>query len=166
MKSRLSLTLLTAAGCLLLGSCNNDAPITGSPTRRVEPQLLGTWVTQRKDSPKPDEMKVRQLDSFVYIISCNGDLYRAYHSDIDKVPYLTVQDIETADRKYAYFTWQLSADGTVLTIQPVSTRLIPPSLPNSATVQQLLKQYADHPNLLLDPVQFTRKGVVTPVPPR
>jgi hypothetical protein len=166
MKSSLPLTLLIAAGCLLLGSCNYEIPITGSPTRRVEPQLLGTWVAQRKDSPKPDEMKVRQLDSFVYIISYNGDLYRAYHSDVDKVPFVTVQDIESADRKYAYFTWQLSADGTVLTIQPVSTRLIPPTLPNSAAVQQLLKQFADHPNLLLDPVQFTHKGVATPAPRR
>jgi len=162
MKSRLSPTLLLAAGCLLLGSCNYDVPITGSPTRRVESKLLGTWVTKRKDGPKPDEMKVRQLDSFIYIISYNGDLYRAYHSDVDKVPYVSVQDIETSDRRFAYFMWQLSADGAVLTVTPVSTRIIPPNAPNSAAVQQLLKQNADNPSLLLEPVQFTHKGLTIP----
>ncbi len=166
MKPSLPRTLLIAAGCLFLGSCNYDVPITGSPTRRVEPSLLGVWVARQKDSAKPDEMKVRQLDGFIYIISFNGDLYRAYHSDVDKVPFVTVQDIESSDRKYAYFTWQLSADGAVLTLTPVSTRLIPPTIPNSATVQQLLRQHADNPNLLLEPVQFTHKGFSTPTPMR
>ena len=166
MKSRLPLTLLVAAGGLLLGGCNYDVPITGSPTRRVEPQLLGIWVTSRKDSPKPDELKVRQLDAFTYIISFNGELYRAYHSDVAKVPFVSVQDIETADRKFAYFTWELSADGSVLTITPVSTRIIPPTLPNSAAVQQLLKENTDNPGLLLDPVQFTHKGLIAPAPLR
>lgn len=166
MKSRLPLTLLVAAGCLLLGGCNYDVPITGSPTRRVESALLGTWVTQRKDSPQPDELKVRQLDNFTYIISFNGELYRAYHSDVAKVPFISVQDIETADRKFAYFTWELSADGSILTITPVSARIIPPTLPNSAMVQQLLKQHIDNPGLLLEPVQLTHRGLITPSPLR
>jgi len=166
MKLSTLLTGVVSAGCLLVGGCNYDVPITSGPTRRVEAGLLGTWVTQRKDSPKPDEMKVRQLDGFIYIIAYNGDLYRAYHSDVDKVPFVTVQDIETADRKYAYFTWQLSADGAVLTLSPVSTRLVPPTTANSATIQRILAENADNPNLLLEPVQFTHKGFSTPTPMR
>jgi len=160
MKSKLLLLWLTAAGCLLLGGCNFDVPIIGSPTRVVETRLLGDWAPADKGGSKSNLMKVRQLDNFTYIVSCNGDLFRAYHTDLDNVPYVTVQDLETPDRKYAYFTWQLSPDGAQLTVQPVNARAIPPNIPDSSAMRRFLSQNVDNLNLLGEPVVFNRVKTV------
>jgi hypothetical protein len=160
MKSKLLLTWLIAASCLLLGGCNFDVPIISSPTRVVEPQLLGNWVPADKGNQKPALMKVRQLDNFTYIVSCNGDLFRAYHTDLEGVPYVTVQDLETPGRKFAYFTWQLSADGAQLTVQPVNARAVPQNLPDSSAMRRFLSQNVDNLNLLGEPVVFNRQKPV------
>jgi hypothetical protein len=157
MKSTPPLPWLVAAGCLLLGGCNFEVPITAGPTRPIEPQLLGDWVAVDKDNPKPDQMKVRQLDEFNYVITYNGDLYRAYHSDFASLPFVSVQDLESSGRKFAYFKWQVSADGAQLTLQTVGTRVIPDTTPDSVTIQQLLTKNLANPELLDAPVQFTRK---------
>lgn len=164
MKSKLLLMWLTAAGCLLLGGCNFDVPIIGSPTRVVEAQLLGNWVPADKGGSKPNLMKVRQLDNFTYIVSCNGDLFRVYHTDLDNVPYVTVQDLESPARKYAYFTWQLSPDGAQLTVQPVNARAIPPNIPDSSAMRRFLSQNVDNLNLLGEPVVFNRQKTAAPAP--
>jgi hypothetical protein len=161
MNSRLPLLRL-AAGCLLLGGCNYDVPITAGPTRPVEKQLLGNWVAVDKDNPKPDQMKVRQLDEFTYVIAYNGDLYRAFHSDLANVPFVSVQDLESADRQYAYFSWRLSPDGAQLTLQLVSTKVIPDTTPDSASVQRLLTANLANPGLFGEPVQFIRKKSAKP----
>jgi hypothetical protein len=48
---------------------------------------------------------------FYYIVSLNGLLFRAHHSDVARTPFASVQEIETPDRKYTYVTWALSEDG-------------------------------------------------------
>jgi hypothetical protein len=45
-------------------------------------------------------MKVRRLDDSVYIVYYDGDLFRAYHSDIEKTPFISVQDLNSSDRQY------------------------------------------------------------------
>ncbi len=47
-------------------------------------------------------MKVVRLDDSNYIVSYNGDLFRAYHSDVAKTPFVSVQILDSAKAKYAY----------------------------------------------------------------
>ena len=69
------------AVCLcILGfrACEYDVPITPSPTQKVQERLLGDWTS----ADGKEKMKVRKLDDSVYIVYYDGDLFRAYHSDV------------------------------------------------------------------------------------
>ena len=162
MKSNRLTHWLIASGCLFLAACNFEVPIMAGPTRPVEKQLLGDWVAVDKESSKPDQMKVRQLDEFTYVITYNGDLYRGFHTDFAGQPFVSVQDLDSSGRKYVYFTWRLSADGAVLSLQSVSTRVIPEKTPDSAAIQRLIHENLANPGLLGETVQFTRKPSKAP----
>src|SRR6187401_584999 len=81
---------------LALNACQYDIPITSAPTRKVQEQLLGDWTS----ADGKEKLKLRSLDDSIYIVYCDGDLFRAYHSDIAETPFVTVQDLNSNDRKY------------------------------------------------------------------
>jgi hypothetical protein len=82
--------------CILaLSACVYDVPITPSPTRKVQEQLLGNWASL----DGKENMRVRRLDDSTYIVYYDGDLFRAYHSDIAEMPFASVQDLNSNDRK-------------------------------------------------------------------
>ena len=54
---------------------------------------------------------MRRLDDSTYVVYYDGDLFRAYHSDVAEMPLASVQDLNSNDRKYAYVVWKLSSDG-------------------------------------------------------
>jgi predicted ribosome-associated RNA-binding protein Tma20 len=94
--------------CILaFSACEYEVPITSNPTRKVEERLLGDWSSL----DGKEKMKVRRLDDSIYIVYYDGDLFRAYHSDVAETPFVSVQDINSRDRKYAYVVWKLSDDG-------------------------------------------------------
>src|SRR5438876_2840288 len=97
MTRRSAFGMIAVLACLTLSGCEYDVPITSKPTRKVDGRLLGDWMS--KD--RKDKMKVRRLDDDVYIISYNGDLFRGYHSDLAKTSFVSVQDIDSAERKYS-----------------------------------------------------------------
>jgi hypothetical protein len=80
---KVALGMMLAVCCLSFGACDGDyaVPITSNPTRKVDQRLLGNWVS--KD--ETDKMKVRSLDDSIAIVSYNGDLFRAFHSDVGKL---------------------------------------------------------------------------------
>jgi hypothetical protein len=84
--------------------------------------------------------KVRKLDDSVYIVYDDGDLFRAYHSDIAETPFASVQDLNSNDRKYAYVVWKLSDDGNHLSLRNVNRKVIPKESRDSATVAALLTE--------------------------
>jgi hypothetical protein len=139
--------------CLALIGCEFDVPITSSPTRKVDERLLGDWIS--KDGK--EKMKVRRLDDFIYIVSFNGDLSRAYHSDVAKTSFVSVQDLESPGRKYSYLAWKLSEDGQRLGLRVVSDKVIPKETKDSASVQKLLEKNLQNPELLEDEAQFTKE---------
>jgi hypothetical protein len=102
-------------------------------------------------------MKVRRLDDSFYIVSYNGDLFRAFHSDLGKTPFVSLQDIESAGRKYSYFTYKLSDDGGRLDVRVIDTKVIPKELKDSASVQKLLTKNSKNPGLFGDEGQFTKE---------
>jgi hypothetical protein len=140
--------------CLVAFSgCDYEVPITSSPTRKIDDRLLGDWVS--KDGK--DRMKVRKLDDFIYVCSFNGDLLQAFHSDVGQTPFISAQYIESADRKYMYLTYTISADGERLVIRPVNTKIIPVETKDSATVQRLLQDNLQNPVLFEEEGEFTKE---------
>src|SRR5437762_3300620 len=131
-----SLLLFAGVSCLAFPSCTYDVPITAAPTRKIDPRLLGDWVS----TEGKDKFIVRQLDQFSYVVSDNGDLYRAYHSDLGSTPFVSVQHLAMTERKYVYVTWKLSSDGRKLRLRAVTTKVVPVTIKSSADVRALLEK--------------------------
>jgi hypothetical protein len=140
--------------CILaFSACNYDVPITPSPTRKVQEQLLGNWVSL----DGKEDMRVRRLDDSTYVIYYDGDLFRVYHSDIAETPFTSVQDLNSNDRKYAYVIWKLSDDGKRLTLRSVKEKVIPKETRDSATVAALLTKNARNPELFGEEIEFRKE---------
>lgn len=152
---KLTLIAVAVVCCLSFSGCEGDyaVPITAGPTRKIDKRLLGNWVS--KDGT--DKIKVRSLDDSIYIVSYNGDLYRAFHSDVGKTSFISAQDIDSADRKYAYLAYKLSGDGKRLDLRAVNTRVIPKETKNSVKVQQLLRMNLQSAELFEDEGEFGRE---------
>lgn len=132
--------------------CEYEVPLTSKPTRKVDERLIGNWTSESEK----DKMKVRRLDDSIYIVSYNGDLFRAFHSDVARRAFVSVQDIESSERKYAYLAWKLSEDGRQLVLQVVSREVIPKDLKDSAAIQKLVEKNLQNPKLLEEEVQFEK----------
>jgi hypothetical protein len=144
------------AACLCIlafTSCNYDVPITSGPTRKVQEQLLGDW----RSTDGKEELKLRRLDDGVYIVYYDGDLFRAYHSDVAETPFATVQDLNSSDRKYAYVIWKLSDDGKNLRLQSVKNKVVPKETKDSASVVALLTKNAGNPELFGEEIEFKKE---------
>lgn len=140
--------------CILaFGACEYEVPITSGPTRKVQEQLLGDWV-----SPDGKEhMKARRLDDHIYIVYYDGDLFRAYHSDVAETPFVSVQDLNSSDRKYAYVIWKLSDDGKSLTLRSVNSKMVPKEKRDSAGIAKLLETNAHNPDLFGEEIDFNKE---------
>ena len=135
------------------GSCNYDVPITSTPTQKVQEQLLGDW----RSTDGKEELKLRRLDDSVYIVYYDGDLFRAYHSDVAETPFASVQDLNSSDRKYAYVVWKLSDDGKHLSLRSVSDKVISKETKDSRTVAALLTKNARNPELFGEQIEFSKE---------
>ena len=138
---------------LALGACQYDVAITSSPTRKVREQLLGNW----RSSDGKEELKLRRLDDSIYIVYYDGDLFRAYHSDVAETPFATIQDLNSSDRKYAYLVWKLSDDGKHLSLRNVSDKVISKEIKDSDTVTALLTKNASKSELFGEEIEFRKE---------
>jgi hypothetical protein len=157
MKSKPPFAWFLAAGALLLAGCNYDVPLTAQPTRKIDASLLGEWVSFDKSEQKLEYMTVRNLDDSTYIVAMDRDLYRVFHSDFADTAFVSVQDLNSDERKYVYYVWQISADGTQLSVKGVSTQVVPEKTKGQAALQQLIKANLANPKLYGDEIKFTRK---------
>ena len=138
---------------LVFNACNYEVPITSSPTRKVQEQLLGNWVSL----DGKENMRVRRLDDSTYVVYYDGDLFRAYHSNVAETPFTTVQDLNSSDRKYAYIIWKLSDDGKNLRLRSVNDKVVPKETKDSAAVAALLTKNARNPELFGEEVAFKKE---------
>ena len=138
---------------LAFTACQYDVPITSAPTQKVQEQLLGDW----RSSDGKEELKLRRLDDSIYIVYYDGDLFRAYHSDVGETPFATVQDLNSNDRKYAYVVWKLSDDGKQLSLRNVSDKVISKETKNSGTVVALLTKNASNHELFGEEIEFRKE---------
>jgi hypothetical protein len=134
-------------------ACNYEVPITSSPTRKVQEPLLGNWVSL----DGKENMRVRRLEDSTYVVYYDGDLFRAYHSDVADTPFASVQDLNSNDRKFAYVIWKLSDDGKRLILRNVQEKVIPKETSDSATVAALLTKNARNPELFGEEIEFRRE---------
>ena len=151
--TRRSLGLAIGLCVLVFSACNYDVPITSSPTRKVHEQLLGNWVSL----DGKENMRLRRLDDSTYVVYYDGDLFRAYHSDVGDTPFATVQDLNSNDRKYAYVVWKLSDDGKNLSLRNVNDKVVPKETKDSATVVALLTKNAANPELFGEEIEFKKE---------
>jgi hypothetical protein len=138
---------------LAFTACQYDVPITSAPTRKVQEQLLGDW----RSGDGKEELKLRKLDDGVYIVYYDGDLFRAYHSDVAETPFATLQDLNSGDRKYAYVVWKLSDGGKHLSLRNVSDKVISKEIKDSDTVVALLTKNASNPELFGEEIEFRKE---------
>ncbi len=137
---------------LVFTACEYEVPITPSPTRKVQEQLLGNWISL----DGKENMRVRRWDDSTYIVYYDGDLFRAYHSDVADTPFVSVQDLNSNDRKYAYVVWKLSDDGKRLSLRSIN-KLIPKETKDSAMVAALLTKNARNPELFGEEIEFRKE---------
>jgi len=138
---------------LVFSACNYEVPITSSPTRKVQEQLLGNWVSL----DGKENMRVRRLEDSIYVVYYDGDLFRAYHSDVAETPFATVQDLNSSDRKYAYVIWKVSGDGKNLRLRNVNEKVVPKETKDSASVVALLTKNASNPELFGEEIEFRKE---------
>jgi len=134
-----------------VAACNYEVPITSSPTRNVQKQLLGDWTS----SDGKEQIKVRGLDEGFYVVYYDGDLFRAYHSEAADIAFVSVQDLNK-DRTYAYVVWKLSDDGKHLSLRNVNDKVIPKETKDSAIVVALLSKNAHNPELFGEEIEFRK----------
>jgi hypothetical protein len=119
----------------------------------VQEELLGNWVSL----DGKENMRVRRLDDSTYVVYYDGDLFRAYHSDVAEIPFTTVQDLNSSDRKYAYVIWKLSDDGKNLRLRSVNDKVVPKETKDSAGVVALLTKNARNPELFGEEIEFKKE---------
>ena len=100
---------------------------------------------------------MRRLDDSNYVVYYDGDLFRAYHSDVAEMPLVSVQDLNSNDRKYAYVDWKLSDDGKRLTLRSVNNKVIPNETNDSAAAAALLTKNARNPELFGEEIEFRKE---------
>jgi hypothetical protein len=150
---RLGFGIAVCLCILAFSGCEYEVPITPSPTRKVQERLLGDWTS----TDGKEKMKVRKLDDSVYIVYYDGDLFRAYHSDLAETPFASVQDLNSNERKYAYVVWKLTDDGKRLSLRNVNGKVVPKEIRDSATIAALLTKNARNPELFGEAIEFTRE---------
>ena len=138
---------------LALTACQYDVPITSSPTRKVQEQLLGDWTS----TDGKEKLKLRSLDDNTYIVYYDGDFFRAYHSDVAKTAFASVQDLNSSDRKFAYVIWKLSDNGKNLSLRSVNDKIVPKETRDSATVVALLTKNAGNSELFGEEIEFKKE---------
>jgi hypothetical protein len=138
---------------LVFNACEYEVPITSSPTRKVQERLLGNWVSL----DGKENMRVRRLDNSTYVVYYDGDLFRAYHSDVAETPFASVQDLNSNDRKYAYVVWKLYDDDKRLSLRNLNRKVIPNETTDSATVAALLTKNARNPELFGEQIEFRKE---------
>ena len=154
MNRRATILRGVASLCMLLvPACQYEVPITATPTRNVDQALLGDWLSL----DGKENMKVRRLEENVYIVYYDGDLFRAYHSDVGNTTFVTVQDLNSNDRKYAYVLWKLSNEGKTLRLRSVTDKIVPKDTKDSAAVVALLTKNAVNPELLGEEIEFRKQ---------
>lgn len=150
-----SMRTLTVLACTLaLLSCTYDIPLTAEPTRAADARLAGTWTMTAPD--EDEKMDIRLYDDRHYVVAYNGDLYRAFHSDVAGLQLMSVQNLNDSERKWVFLEWKLSEDGKRLTIRAVRTEVVPETTGGREGLLKVIEANRGNPALFSEPGVYTR----------
>lgn len=91
--------------------------------------------------------------SFVTMVICSG----LTTLTVAEMPFASVQDLNSNDRKYAYVVWKVSDDGKRLTLRNVNEKVIPKETKDSTGVAALLTKNARNPELFGEEIEFRKE---------
>lgn len=151
---RFILVVVGLAFLVSLSACGDyKVAITERPTHSIDQRLIGNWILRNG----AERLKVRPLSDSTYVVSYSGLLFRASHSDVAGVSFINAQDLETTEGKYFYLTYRLSDDGKRLYLRLVNDKVIPETTKDSTTVQKLLRDNLQNPELLGTEGEYSRE---------
>jgi hypothetical protein len=157
MKSRIPAIGLFVGIGLLVAGCHFDFPLTAKPTRLVDSRLIGDWVYVDVDGQRIEHLNIRKLDDSTFVVSCDGELYRAFHSDFAGEAFISVQDLQPGPGKYLYLVYQISSDGTKLGLRCVDPKFIPETVKDQTAIQEFIKQNLNDPRLFEAELMYGRR---------
>jgi hypothetical protein len=152
--SKLTACFAVVVCWLTLCGCVYDSPITAKPTRKADAGFLGNWTSQDGKV----KMKVGKYDEDNYVLIYDGQLYHAWASDVEGMPFFSVQSLDSTEDgayKFTYSSWKLADDGT-LHGRIVNDKIVPDDTKGSAAVQKLLKANLKNPDLLGEEIVFVK----------
>jgi hypothetical protein len=142
-------TITVLACSLALLSCHY-APRSHPSRRAADARLAGTWTMIAPE--KDEKMDIRLYDDLNYVVSYNGDLYRAFHSDVAGLRLMSVQNLNDRERKWVFLEWKL--DGDRLTIRAVRTEIVPAG--ERESLVKTIEANRDNPKLFGEAAVYAR----------
>jgi hypothetical protein len=137
----------------LFSSCIYEAPLTQTPTRKIDERLIGDWVSVEE---KPSVIQIRKFDDSNFILIDGGTVYRVFHSDFEGISFLSLQNLETngtSARKFAVIDYRFEQPDRVRA-RAVSKDTVPESLRTPSELQKSLRAH------LKDPQLFNKEEIV------
>lgn len=141
----------------LLGSCIYEAPLTESPTRKIDERLIGDWISVEEN---PSVVQVRKFDDFNFVLIDGGNIYRVFHSDFEGVNFLSVQNLDTTGssaRKFAFIDYRFEEPDKVRA-RAVNKDVVPETLRTASALQKSVHEHLKDPRFFnKDEIVYTRK---------
>ncbi len=139
--------------CLLLASCIYEAPLTESPTRKIDERLIGDWVSVEE---KPSQIQIRKFDDSNFVLIDGTQVYRVFHSDFGGLNFLSVQNLDsggTYARKFAFIDYRFEEPDRVR-VRAINKDVVPDSLRTTSDLQKIIRAH------LKDPQLFNKEDIV------
>lgn len=146
-----------ASMSLFIVGCHFDFSLTANPTRPIDNRLVGDWVYVDVDGQRIERMNVRKLDATTFIVSYEGELYRAFHSDFAGVSFISVQDLHSDPGKFLYLVYKLSSDDAKLGLKYVNPKFVPETVKDQAAIQEFIKRNLNNPSLFGEELVYSRR---------
>ena len=142
---------------LLFASCIYEAPLTESPTRKVDERLIGDWVSVEE---KPSAIEIRKFDDSNFVLSDGGNVYRVFHSDFEGINFLSLQNLESkgsSARKFAFIDYRFEQPDKVRA-RAVNKETVPETLRTTSEIQKSVRDHLKDPQLFnKEEIVYTRK---------
>jgi hypothetical protein len=149
--------VFTALLFLLLGACIYEAPLTETPTRKIDERLIGDWVSVEE---KPSVVQIRKFDDSNFVLIDGETIYRAFHSDIEGINFLSLQNLETkgsSARKFAFVDYRFETPDRIRA-RAVNRDVVPDTLRTTSELQKKVRDHLKDPHLFnKDEIVYTRK---------
>src|ERR1700704_5895577 len=130
--------LLVSLALFIFSSCIYEAPLTESPTRKIDERLIGDWVSVEE---KPSVVQVRKFDDSNFVLIDGGTVYRVFHSDFEGVNFLSLQNLETngnSARKFAFIDYRFEQPNRVRA-RAINKEVVPESLRATSDLQKSVR---------------------------